>query len=80
MGIDKALYRVPNGNEPKPNNNVVPFPIKPGTESDWMKFASRKEVIELLMQYGNYGKKYLNSLDDKQLEIELKDLIRAIGA
>ena len=43
---------VKNGSKPTQNgqnNNVVPFPIKPGTPIDeWYKTASRDDVLELL--------------------------------
>ena len=51
-----------NGDEDKPNNNVVPLPIKPGTEADWMKTANRSELLDLLMKYGGFGEKYLKDL------------------
>ena len=61
-----------NGDEDKPNNNVVPLPIKPGTEADWMKTANRSELLDLLMKYGGFGEKYLKDLSDDELK-ELND-------
>ena len=51
MGMNKG-GAVKNGSKPTQNgqnNNVVPFPIKPGTPIDeWYKTASRDDVLELL--------------------------------
>ena len=49
------------------NNNVVPFPIKPGTPIDeWYKTASRDDVLELLNRV--YDLKFLKGLNEKELE------------
>ena len=48
------------------NNNVVPFPIKPGTPIDeWYKTASRDDVLELLNRV--YDLKFLKGLNEKEL-------------
>ena len=54
-----------------PNSNIINFPIKPGTEADWMKTANRGELLDLLMKYGGFGEKFLKDLSDD----ELKELI-----
>ena len=59
------------GDKKRRRNNVVPLPIKPGTEADWMKTANRSELLDLLMKYGGFGEKYLKDLSDD----ELKELI-----
>ena len=60
---------VKNGSKPTQNgqnNNVVPFPIKPGTPIDeWYKTASRDRVLELLNRV--YDLKFLKGLNEKEL-------------
>lgn len=58
----------PVEDEDKPTN-VIPLPIKPGTEQDWMKTASKDDYLELLNKVFD-----ANAIKDLS-EDELKELL-----
>lgn len=66
--LDRKNYK--DGSKPEENkpSNVIPFPIKPGTEQDWMKKASVEDYQDLLFRI--YGNKVLDLSED-----ELKQLL-----
>jgi hypothetical protein len=61
----------------KPPSNVIPFPVKPGTEADWMKTAVKEDYLELLNKL--HDSKKLNDLSEEELK-ELLDYYILTGA
>ncbi len=65
-----------NGSKPTQNgqnNNVVPFPIKPGTPIDeWYKTAKKSDYLELLVGMAGFKEDALKDLT----ESELKELLQ----
>jgi hypothetical protein len=66
--LDRKNYK--DGSKPEENmpSNVIPFPIKPGTEQDWMKKASVEDYQDILFRI--YGNKVLELSEE-----ELKELL-----
>ena len=59
-------------NKPKPNN-VIPFPVKPGTPMDeWYKTAKKSDYLELLVGMAGFKEDALKDLS----ESELKELLQ----
>ena len=59
-------------NKPKPNN-IINFPVKPGTPMDeWYKTAKKSDYLELLVGMAGFKEDALKDLS----ESELKDLLQ----